>query len=112
MLKEVLEITRGIQRRIDRPTTPIEGAVNVRTSEQEGYRTRSIYDNIWEILYGADIEHRMLSIHGNTVEVEVYYLADLPQDVKAALDSFADRRGLTINVTTIEHPDPEYIARR
>jgi hypothetical protein len=112
MLKEVLEITRGIQRRIDRPTTPIEGAVNVRTSEQEGYRTRSIYDNIWEILYGADIEHRMLSIHGSTVEVEVYYLADLPQDVKAALDSFADRRGLTINVTTIEHPDPEYIARR
>jgi len=107
-VEEILELTRAMQRRIIQPT----GVVNVRTSEQEGYRTKKIYDDIWETLNGADIRHRILSVQGNSVEVEVYYLADLPEHVKPALDDVARRRGLTINVTTIEHPDPEYIARR
>lgn len=108
MIEELLERTRGIERRI---TQPSAGAVNVTTSEQEGYRTKKIYDNVWEILYGAGISHRILSVHGNTVEVEVYYLADLPKHVKATLNGLAEIRGLTIDVATIEHPDPEYVHR-
>jgi hypothetical protein len=109
MVEELLERTRSIERRITQPTA---GAVNVTTSEQEGYRRKKIYDDVWEILYGASIQHRILSVHDNAVKVEVYFLAELPADVKAALDGLAERRGMTMNVTTIEHPDPEYVARR
>lgn len=109
MVEELLERTRSIERRVTQPTA---GAVNVTTSEQEGYRRKKIGDDVWEILYGAGIQHRILSVQDNTVKVEVYFLAELPADVKAALDGLAERRGMTINVTTIEHPDPEYVARR
>jgi hypothetical protein len=112
LIEQILEISRGLQRRIP-PTIKVAQnvGINVRTSEQEGYRKKKIYDNVWEILHGAGISHRILSVHENTVEVEVYYLADLPKDVKATLAGLAKIRGLAINVTTIEHPDPEYVHR-
>jgi hypothetical protein len=103
MIEEVLELTRGIERRIHRPiasTAHVEGPgeVNIRTAEQEGYRTKNIIHNIWEILNAAGIQHRIVGIFGEIVNVE----ADNPisLEVENSLRAFAERRGLNITIIT------------
>jgi hypothetical protein len=101
MIKEILENTRSMQRRINPPlalSARRVGAVNVTTEEQEGYRTKNSIHNIWEFFNGAGIEHEIRFVDRSTVEVRVAAPLPLPENVRANLDSFAERRGLTIDV--------------